>query len=194
MRLIFALGYIAFGIWVYFWLGGEKLHPYIGIAFGFALLFSSVIVCNEGFFRKLRGVSDKEHIENLISNKQAVIEEYEAYKSIVFEDLRTGCTAYLIDVGNSNMICLYGQDYGFEPIDDDPEFNQKRVFPTETFSLIRELKKQRVLEVTPKGNVVEPTIIETPNIEKLYDVGFKLEDGEIVKNITYVEVLNAFTK
>ena len=191
MRLLFALAYIWFGIWVYLWLGGDNLHPYIGMAVGFGFLLSSVIVCNEGFIRKLRGISDEQHAENLISNDKAVIEKYTVEQSIVFEDLGTGCTAYLLDVGNNNIVCLYSQDYGFEPIYEQPEINQERMFPTEKFSLIRELKKQRILDVTPEGRVVETIIVQTPNIEKLFDFGFELEDGEIVKNVKFGEDLNA---
>ena len=53
----FALIYMAVGMWIYLHLGGVNLHPLIGMALWFVLMFSSVIVCNEGFMRRLKGAN-----------------------------------------------------------------------------------------------------------------------------------------
>ncbi len=153
MRLLFALVYISFGMWCYFQFGGDTLHPNIGMVVLAALFLSSVVVCNEGFFRMLRGVSYEEHLDELLKNNKAIIEKYTVRNSLVFDDLGTGCNAYLLDVGNKEIICLHGQDYGFEPIDDEPELNQERQFPTEKFSLVRVLKNQEIHHVRPEGRV-----------------------------------------
>jgi len=72
MRLLFALIYMALGMWIYILLGGGNLHPFIGIGTWFALMFSSVIVCNEGFFRKLKGQSDDDYIDEQLNKKLAL--------------------------------------------------------------------------------------------------------------------------
>lgn len=158
------------------------------IAAVLAFLFSFL----PSFLRDIRGISYEDHISSLIANEKAKVEDYKTYNSIVFEDLSTGCTAYLIDVGKNKLLILYGQDYGFEPINEeiDIEFNQPRAFPTETFSLARKIKDKNILKVTPYGEIIEPTIIDEPNIKGLFKFGIKLKDGSLLQNMEYEKILN----
>ncbi|MDH3614313.1 MAG: ABC transporter permease [Gammaproteobacteria bacterium] len=138
------------------------------------------------WFRRLRGVSWDEHLRQLEANGEAVRDEYEAIRALTVEELNTSSLLHFVDVGGGKVLCLYGQQYfDFEPITDDPEVNQPRLFPTKKFSLLRHKKKGEVLSVFPGSDVFEPTVchpITKP--EKLFDLGFELKDGEIVSGLS----------
>ena len=116
---------------------------------------------------------------------KAVRERYETTRSISFEDLSTGCIAHLLDLGDRGLLCLYGQYYyDFEPIDDDPDVNQARKFPTRDFWLLRRKSNGEVLALFPGADVFEPAVcggISRP--EKT--LGWKLHDGEIISNKSF---------
>jgi hypothetical protein len=189
MRLIFALVYISFGMWIYFQLGGEDLHPYIGIAVWFALMLSSVLVCNEGFLRKLKGQSDEEYIQDLLNRNLAVKETYQVTEAITFDDLSTSCMCHLLNISENEVLCLYGQYlYEYREIDDDPDVNQDRLFPTSEFSLIRKLKNNEVLKVEVGKKVIDESVFKDVEVERLYDLGIKLEDGEIIRGIDFSKI------
>ena len=43
---------------------------------------------------------------------------------------------HFLELSDESVMCLYGQYlYEYEPIDDDPELNQPRLFPTSEFSV-----------------------------------------------------------
>ena len=181
---------MALGMWIYILLGGGNLHPFIGIGTWFALMFSSVIVCNEGFFRKLKGQSDDDYIDEQLNKKLALRERYIVSKALTFEDLSTGCLCHIIETEEGGSICLYGQYlYDYVGITDDPELNQPRMFPTSEFTLIRDKKNREILRVDIGDKVIEETIIESPKIERLYDLGINLNDGELIKKIAFNKIL-----
>ncbi|VUD69404.1 hypothetical protein TDB9533_04771 [Thalassocella blandensis] len=172
---------MAVGMWVYFLLGGGELNPFIGIGVWFALMFSSVVVCNEGFLRLIKGQSDREYIDELLSNNLASMENYVASSALTFEDLSTGCLCHILDVGVGKSICLYGQYlYEYTEINDDPELNQCRKFPTSKFSLVRKKKNNEVLDMEIGTDLINEITIENVNINELHKLNIKLEDGEII--------------
>jgi len=180
------------GIWVYISLGGDELHPYIGIVVGFGLMFSSVVVCNEGFFRRLKGQTDDEYIRNLIDKGKAEKENYSVKSAITFDDLNTGCLCHIIEFEDCKHICLYGQYlYDYVEIDDDPELNQNRTFPTSEFCIIRKLNNSQVLKLEIGSTVIEETKLENVDVQKLYNLNIKLDDGEIINNISSTQIIEA---
>ena len=143
------------------------------------------------WLRRLRGVSWDDHLHQLEAEGKAVREEYRALGALTVEELNTSALVHFIDIGGDKILCLYGQQYfDFEPISDDPEVNQPRQFPTESFSLLRHAKSGEVLSLFPGSTVVEP-IVGDPIVKsaKLFDMGFKLHDGEIVSgtNLAAIE-------
>ena len=190
MRLLAALIYMGFGMWVLFQIIEEP--PFwLGITVWFALMFSSVVIFNEGFLRKLKGQSDEEYIKELLSNGKAKKETYNVEAGIYFNDLGTGCAVHLLDIGNNKILCLYGQYlYDFEPIDDDPEQNQSRKFPTKQFSQIKRLKDNFILQLIPGSDVIEPIIVKEPKIKEFYKLNPKLIDGKIIENLSFKEALS----
>jgi len=177
-------------MWAYFQLGGEEFHSSFGFIWCAFLVLTSVVVCNEGFLRVLKGQSDEEYIKELLDKKLAIKEEYKAIKAITFEDLGTGCLCHLIDVGENEVLCLYGQYlYDYCEIDDDPEINQVRQFPTTDFSLTRKIKNNEILQLDVGTELIDETRIENINLDALYDLGVKLDDGELIKHIQFNELL-----
>lgn len=155
--------------------------PLPGLA-GIAAALLSVFLFNAGFIRRLKGQSDRDYLNELLAKGEAVTEHYTVNAAISFEDLSTGSQAHLLDIGNGNVMCLYGQYlYDYEPIEDDPEINQDRKFPTRQFSVVRRLKDAEILVLAPGAEVVEPRCLENPDVKPLHDLGFKLQDGEIVE-------------
>lgn len=140
--------------------------------------------------RFIRGVSPDDHLTKLEASGKAVREQYEATQALTVEVLNTGSIMHFIDVGQERILCLSGQYYfEFEPYDDDPELNQTRRFPTESFSLLRHRKTGDVLSLIPGSNVLEPTVCDPVAWpEKLVDLGFEIEDGEIVSGPNMDEI------
>ena len=141
-----------------------------------------------GWWRAVRGVSWEDHLARLESDGKAIREGYETTRGIRFEDLSTGCIAHLLDIGDRGVLCLYGQSYfEFEPIDDDPDVNQPRKFPTRTFSVLRRKSNGEVLALYPGADVFEPTVcggIVGP--EKALDL--KLQDGGIISTKSFEDM------
>ena len=147
MRLIAA----AFFVYISFlWLlgGNPDLPVILKVVIGGVILFITRLIYDETFIRTLRGISFEDHIERLLSDEKAVIEKFQVSEAITFEDLGTSCLCHLLRVGDDKLICLYGQYlYDYIEIDDDPELNQERSFPTSTFSLVRNIKTREVMEI-----------------------------------------------
>ena len=189
MRILLALIYIAVGLWGFFQLGGEQLHLSFGFIWCFFLVSTSVIVCNEGFLKLLKRQSDEEYIKELVDNKLAIKEHYKAIKVVTFEDFGTGCLCHLINVGKNEVLCLYGQYlYDYCEIDDDPEINQLRQFPTADFSLVRKLKNSEILQLDVGNEIIDESRVENINLDALYYLDVRLDDGALMKNIPFHEL------
>lgn len=192
MRMLLAFIYMGVGMWIYLRLGGENLHPFVGVGVWLALMFSSVYVCNEGLLRRLKGQSVNDYIEELLVKKQAVREYYKAQRAITFDDLSTGCLCHIVDIGNDRLLCLHGQYlYDYVQIDDDPELNQDRKFPTSEFSLVRIPKRDQVVRLDIGKDVVDEIRLENANLRDFYDLGIKLGDGEIISGISFSKLLDS---
>ena len=134
------------------------------------------------WYRRLRGVPWEEYLSQREAKGDAIRSEYQADRALTVEDFTTGRLMHFIDIGSGSILCLYGQQYyEFEPIDDDPEVNQARQFPTRTFSLLRQAKNDEVLALFPGSIVLDPIVCD-PIVKpkKLLDLGFQLTDGEVV--------------
>jgi hypothetical protein len=138
------------------------------------------------WWRKARGVSHGAHLVDLEGAGKARRERYEARRALTFQDLNTMCVAYLIDVGDDCVLSFYGQHYyDFEPGEDNYGNPEQRRFPTTQFSLLREVRSGDVLDVSPGTTVLEPrTLGEISATRSLHKLGFKAEDGQILKGIS----------
>jgi hypothetical protein len=188
MRLLGALAYIVVGMWLWVSLLPDA-PPALGIAVAFALLFSSAPLFNKGLLRKLKGQTRKQYIAELEAKGLLIRQVFESARAFYFDDLNTGCSAYFVDVGDRGVLCLYGQDYNFEPIDDDKEFNQPRQFPCTQFVVIRKKGDPEILDVILEDKVFEPTVVKRPNYKALSQHNVRLENGELISHVTYDELL-----
>jgi hypothetical protein len=140
--------------------------------------------------RWLRGISWEDHLKKLEEEGKAGREFYQVSRAITFEDLRTSCLVHLLEVGDNQLLCLCGQYYyEFEPIEDDPDMNQPRKFPTQSFSMLRRKSNREILKIFPGADVLEPTVcggVVQP--QKLYNLGIRLEDGELAMSVSFETV------
>ena len=145
------------------------------------------IVNAPGFLRWLRGISPDDHLKQLEADGKAVRENYRMRRAMTFEDWGTSSIAHLIELDDGRLLCLHGQYYyDFEPIDDDPEVNQPRRFPTSEFSLLRDARNGTVLMLTPGNEVVAPTVCAPiAKYKKMYELGIRLEDGELITGMSF---------
>jgi len=135
--------------------------------------------------RSIRGVRWEDHLEQLEKDGKAIRERCETTRCISIEDFSNSCLAHLIDVGNSRVLCLYGQSYfDFQPIDDDPDVNQPRLFPTKDFLLVRRKSNGEVLALIPGADVFEPVVSGSiAGIEQVLSI--RLRDGDIIQNHSF---------
>ena len=138
------------------------------------------------WWRRVRGVSWPDHLLQLEKSGKAAREHYRVLRALAFEDHTCGSLMHLLDIGENRILCLYGQQYYvFEPIDDDPESNQPRRFPTVTFSLLRDKKRREVLEIVPGSTILEPIVCEPiVDRERLSHLGVKFQDGDIISGVS----------
>ncbi len=168
----------------------------IVLSLGIGLLLAIVSYFAEsfpGWLRRVRKVSWEDHVERLEAEGKAARNEYQAIGAVSVEDLNTGSLMHFIDIGEGRILCLFGQYYyEFEPIDDDSDLNQPRRFPTKQFALLRSVKNDEVLGLFPGPEVFEPIVFDPiVKLEKLFDMGFELKDGEIVTDTSLDAVKRA---
>ncbi len=163
-------------------------------------LFAAVLVLIIGVlrevpraYRALRGISYDDYVRDLESRGKARRDHFTASRALTAEDYTISGLAHFLDIGEGRILCLRGQNYyDFEPIEDDPEVNQDRQFPTRDFSVLFLKNNDDVLQLFPGSDVFEPRCMD-PIIEpnSLYDLGFELEDGEIVTGVPFEDVERA---
>lgn len=193
MRLLTALAYIAFGMWVLFQLV-ESPSFILGISTFFALMFSSTFLFNKHRLAKIKRQSIEEYTQELERKGRLLRDMFESHRAFCFEDLNTGCMAYFLDVGSRGVLCLYGQYlYDYEPITDDKELNQERKFPCERFVLLKDRSDRDFLHLVLEGRVFELEIIKQPHHKILGDLGIKLENGELLSNFQYDQLRSALS-
>lgn len=193
MRLVLALIYIGLGVWAYIalsgWLGAARFP--IGLIVCFILLFSSEFLFNKGLVRKLKRQSWAEYIGELEKKGKLIRERYAAARALHCEDLSTGCTVYFIDVGPKGTVLLYGQDYNYEPLEDDDEPIGPREFPTSDFNILRKAGDPEVLDLAMAGDVIEPEEFGEPEPRVLYELGLKFSDGLVFQQPSYESIRSA---
>lgn len=163
----------------------------LGLIFLFAIS-SYILLAAPGFVRWIRGISYKEHLSQLEKKGDAVREEFNSEHALTFEDLCTGCLVYFLDIGDKRVLCLHGQDYpNFEYMDDGSDENQKRCFPTRSFSILRHKTKGEILDLIPGNDVFEPVVCDDiSNYNELSSSGLQLLDGKVFNDVNFDELVN----
>ena len=181
--LVFALLWIATGDLV----GALLSLVVLALVLTLLVAIAGYLVSNAPtWWRRVRGVKWSDHLLQLEAAGQAAREHYKVSRALSFEDQTCGYLMHLVDIGENRVLCLYGQHYyEFEPIEDDPEVNQPRTFPTTDFSLLRDTKRNKVLAIFPGSTVLEPVICQPISAQReLSDLGVKFKDGAVVTGAT----------
>jgi len=193
LRIAGALVYM-FGGTILFAALAPNLHPSAYIVVWFALMFSSVLLFNRDPWARIRGLSLGQLVAELERKGLIERETIRSGRAIHFEDLGTGCSVYLIECADQRLLCLYGQYFGeWEPIaDEEDEDDRPRAFPTTDFDVVRRLPQREVLDLTLRGEVYEPCIVE-PDAAALARLRRVLEDGAYLKGMSYESLLSELT-
>ena len=168
----------------------DSLPPWTMIIIMPLALGIAVVIFNKGALRRMRFKTDEDFADAELEAGRALTEHFNASRALSFEDLRTGCMVHFLELADGSVMCLYGQYlYEFEPIDDEPELNQPRRFPTSEFTIIRSRRDGQILDLRVGNDVIGTTLIEEPgDYDVIADLGFKLEDGEVVEGVTLDDV------
>jgi hypothetical protein len=96
---------------------------------------------------------------------------------------------YFIELEDGSVLYLNGQyllDYG--PIDDDPEFNQPRLFPCTEFTIRRHRDEGYVVEIICGGSVLTPEVMAPAFDRGEYRHGAVPEDCQVLVDRKYEEI------
>lgn len=172
--------------------GLQSLGMIIVVPLAFIL---AIALFNHGVIRRLF-VSDTAYARKQLQKGRARETTYSVSRALSFEDQRTSCMAHFLELEDRRVICLYGQYlYDYEPIDDDPEVNQPRRFPTSEFTLVRFQKDDEPLVLKAGAEVIGTTLVPEPHDYKtISDLGFKLNDGEIVEGVSFDQIKAALVR
>ena len=196
------LGTIALVFGVFWYLSGDleeaakstfMLLVVLGLFAAVTLLVVGILVSIPGWLRTLRGITYDDHTRDLEERGKARREHFSATRAMTAEDHTISGLAHFLDIGDGRILCLRGQQYyDFEPIDDDPEVNQDRQFPTRDFEVLFRVKSGEVLDLYPGSQVFEPKLFDpVVDPEHLYELGLAFEDGEIVTGLSWEDVERA---
>ena len=167
----------------------ERLMPWATIVVIPLAVFVAFVLFDKGFLRRLVA-SDEQIVQRELEKGRAEKTAHEVTRALSFADSRTGRMAHFLELSDGSVMVLYGQYlYEYEPIDDDPELNQPRRFPTAEFTVVRSLKNGEVLDLSVGSKVIGTNLVQEPDDYRVIaDLGFKLEDGEIVEDVTFGEL------
>lgn len=197
MRLLAALTFIGVGMWATFaWLDQETVPAFLPAVVMLALMLSSVLLFNRNPWGRLTRQSLGDYIALLDRKGLLVREPHVSGRALCYEDLDTGCLAYLIEVADGRVLCLYGQDLGsYGPFDaEDGEPARPRRFPCERFTLLKHAKNGRIVDMVLEGAVFEPETIPQPHHKTLAALDIDVHDGKVYSHITYDGLKSAFTR
>jgi hypothetical protein len=165
----------------------------LGLFAAVILLVGGILFSIPGWVRTLRGISYDDHTRDLEKRGKARREHFSATRAMTAEDCTISGLTHFLDIGDGRILCLRGQQYyDFEPIEDDPEVNQDRQFPTRDFEVVFRVRNGEVLDLYPGSQVFEPKLFNpVVEPESLYELGIAFEDGEIVTGLSWEEVEKA---
>jgi len=92
---------------------------------------------------------------------------------------------YYLELAGGGVLFLSGQYlYDYEPISNDPEVNQPRLFPCEEFEVLRHKEAGYVVGIQCNGLVLEPEVIAPSFGKSVWGKGIP-EDGQIILDKSY---------
>lgn len=129
-----------------------------------------------------------EQIADLESAGLLLHESFKARRAFQVEEFEDEGSHYFVELEDGRTLYLNGQYlYDFEPIEDDPEFNQPRKFPCTEFTVLRRKDAGYVVHLLCLGTVLQPECL-APHFEKADWQRGLSEDGDILAGKTYDEI------
>ncbi|MEF9404779.1 MULTISPECIES: hypothetical protein [Ralstonia solanacearum species complex] len=129
-----------------------------------------------------------EHLAELDAKGRLVRQRFQATRAFAVEAFEDEGLHFYIELADGRVLYLNGQYlYDYEPITDDPEFNQARSFPCTEFAVLRHKDAGYVLHIDCAGTVLEPGIMAQPFGRADFRRGMP-EDGEIIVDESYERI------
>jgi len=125
--------------------------------------------------------SPEEQLQKLESAGLLEATGFRARRAFGVEEFEDEGLHYYIELEDRSVLFLSGQYlYDFEPIDDDPDWNQPRRFPCTDFTILRHKAERYVLDIQCRGEVLEPELAAPPFRKTTAHA-----DGEVIRDTTY---------
>lgn len=151
------------------------------------LTVAMVVFNRSGYRPGFRRTSLEEHINELDAKGEISRESFQARRAFAVEEIEDEGSHYYVELVDGRVLYLNGQYlYDYEPIVDEPELNQARLFPCTEFVVLRHKQDGYVLRIECAGSVIEPEVTTAPftRMEMRDGIGIP-EDGEIFPGRPY---------
>jgi len=139
--------------------------------------------------------SVEERVAEMEREGLLISESFEAKRAFQVEEFEDEGAHYFIELADQSVLYLNGQYlYDYDPIIDDPEFNQARAFPCSQFTVRRHKKGGHVVSMTCGGVVLPPECVTPPFNRKDLKRGLVPEDGQILRDKSYEDLKKELLK
>ena len=164
----------------------------IGLVLALVLIFTSIVVVylfNPWWARWANPfwlMRPEEVFRRLEAEGLLVSSDFQARRAFGFEDLDAEALHYFLELADGRVLSLCGQYlYDFEPISEDPDWNQPRLFPCTDFSIRRHRTEGFLVELICRGAIIEPDLFDLPYRKQKKWTGRVLRDGQLISDTTY---------
>jgi hypothetical protein len=155
-----------------------------------ALGLATVLFNGSGFRPRFRRISLDQQIAELEAKGLLLRQSFKARRAFAIEEYEDEGPHYLIELTGDEptggqVLYLNGQYlYDYEPITDDPQWNQARTFPCTEFEVLRHRKAGYVFHIRCGGTVIEPEVVAS---RRIWDGSRRegQEDGGLFADKTY---------
>lgn len=150
-----------------------------------ALPLVLIVFNRSGYRLSLRRQTLGEHIGELEAKGKLERRKFQARRAFAVDEVEDEGPHYYIELADGRVLYLNGQYlYEYEPIDDDPELNQPRRFPTTEFEVLRHKDAGYVIDIRCSGSVLEPELTSPPFTNAVLRRGIP-DDGQIIADKAY---------
>jgi hypothetical protein len=178
------------------YLFGDRFPPYMWIVFivlgppYILLLGAAALFLFSSRLHAPHPFESAEAWRRRLEEHDMIVEEcFRATRAFAVEELDDEGSTYFMELEDGRVLFLTGQYlYDYEPIEDDPEFNQPRSFPCTEFTVRRHREAGYVVELVCTGEPFEPELTVAPFWKEVFRKGGVPNDGEIIANRSYEEL------
>lgn len=130
-----------------------------------------------------------QYIQKLEAKGLLITQSLKAIRAFQVEECEDEGLHYFLELEDASVLYLTGQYlYEYEPITDDPEWNQPRRFPCTDFTLRRHRQQMTIIDIQCRGTPLEPEGCFSLFSFEDYRMGKIPEDGQIIREQTYEQL------